>query len=256
VKTPVHGSKLSAEWKGTVTGTNCVGGAWYQDATFVSGNSYTLIAYVFPSSGSQNVSLVEGWNHASGASTGNEDGVFISPTTTRFVVWGQSASAPALTYGAWHKIQIAADGVTLSAKLMVDGHLVASVSGGARTTGFTYATVYLGHGAGSDTTTSDFFFDDVTFTSGPTIKKLTPSTAAPGATTAVTISGSNFDPGANVTISGTGVTVNSETVKTAGRIVVKLFTDTSAAPGTRDVTVTSGGASTICTACLTVTTGA
>ncbi len=251
---PVHSGTHSAEWKG-FAGPSCVGGGWYQDVSFASASSYTLAAFVDPTDGTQDISLIEGWNHGSGASSVSGDGVEIGPASTTLFAWGTSAAGPALAYNAWHSVKITVDAVKHAAKLVVDGHLVAAVTGGTAPSGSaTTATVYVGEASGSAGATSDFFFDDVSFTSGPFVSKLVPSSVAQGTTTSVAISGMNFDPGATVSISGSGVTVTSTAVKAASRIVVKLKAAAGAPVGARDITVTSGGATAICTGCLTVTT--
>jgi hypothetical protein len=116
VTSPVHGGMFSAEWKGTQTGS-CVGGGWYQDVGFTSGNSYTLVAYVHPELGTENVSLIEGWNRGCCTTTVSEDDAIISPTATTFKMWNKAVTAPPLAYNVWHKVQLVADRVKLSGAL-------------------------------------------------------------------------------------------------------------------------------------------
>jgi hypothetical protein len=165
VSSPAHSGSFSAEWKGTQTGT-CVGGGWYQDFDFASGTSYTLSAYVYPSSGSQSVAVFEGWDHMYGNVVAADE-VDISPSSTTFTMWGKAVTVPALAYGAWHKLVLVADAVKLAGTLEVDGNVAATITGGTAPTGSaTQGTVYLGHPAGADSTTSDFYFDDISFTPG------------------------------------------------------------------------------------------
>jgi hypothetical protein len=247
---PVFSGSHSAAWSGPAA-TSCAGGGWYQDVTFTAGDSYTLTAEVYPSAGSQNVSFILGWGHGTGTTLA-EDDVFVTPTATTVHVWGLSASAAPLTYGRWHKVQVRADGVQLGAKLIVDGKTVATVSKGTRTAGSSDGTVYLGHGATGDTAPSSFFYDAVSLSSAPYVLQAKPPTVTPGQTTSVIVRGGNFDPGATVSVSGSGVTVASTTVKAADSIVVGLAVSATASPGARNITVTSAGVSATCSGCLTV----
>jgi len=72
----------------------------------------------------------------------------------------------------------------------------------------------------------------------PTISSLTPSNGAQGASLAVTVTGSNFQPGATVSF-GADVTVTSTTVFSSTQVSVALSIAATAATGPRDVTVTN-----------------
>jgi hypothetical protein len=161
------GSNHYARWNG-VAGTHCVGGGWYQDVTFQSGGGYQLGAEVFPGSGSQEVAFIEGWTHGGTGTTLSADYVLFQPTGVVFKMWGKSATARAVTYDRWHKIVIFADGTHHSGQLAIDGVQVASIAGGTAPAGSaTTGTVYLGHGNGADTSTSNFAFDSAGFMAVP-----------------------------------------------------------------------------------------
>jgi hypothetical protein len=83
----------------------------------------------------------------------------------------------------------------------------------------------------------------------PTLTSIRPSSGAPGKTVHVRMSGTNLVPGSTtVQVSGTGVTVEKMNTDGAGSptsLTAKLTIDPSAAPGPRDMTVTTltGGTS-------------
>jgi subtilisin family serine protease len=78
----------------------------------------------------------------------------------------------------------------------------------------------------------------VTLPPVPTISSLTPSNGAQGASLAVTVTGTNFQPGATASF-GAGVTVTSTTVVASTQVSVALSIAAPAATGPRDVTVTN-----------------
>jgi len=95
---------------------------------------------------------------------------------------------------------------------------------------------------------------------GPTqavVTSVKPSALGQGASQAkVTIKGSKFASGATVSVSGSGVTVNSVTFVSSIQLTAKLSVSSSATPGTYNVSVTNPGASAgTCTGCLTVDLG-
>jgi peptidoglycan/xylan/chitin deacetylase (PgdA/CDA1 family) len=94
-----------------------------------------------------------------------------------------------------------------------------------------------------------------TVDAAPTVASVSPSTLRRGATSAVTITGTNFVQGAKVTLSGTGVTVVLVTWNSATSMTAVLRAATSAPTGVRSLTVTNsdGGVATLANA-LTVTT--
>jgi subtilisin family serine protease len=80
----------------------------------------------------------------------------------------------------------------------------------------------------------------------PTVGGVSPASGEQGTTVPVTVSGTNFQSGATLTL-GAGVTVSGVTVPSATQLQATLTIDSSAAEGPRDVTVTNpgGGAATL-----------
>src|SRR5262245_17843984 len=78
----------------------------------------------------------------------------------------------------------------------------------------------------------------VTLPPVPTISSLTPSNGAQGAGLAVTVTGTNFQPGATAAF-GADITVTSTTVISTTQVSVALAVAATAATGPRDVTVTN-----------------
>ncbi|HNI36616.1 MAG TPA: hypothetical protein PLV93_14535, partial [Microthrixaceae bacterium] len=75
---------------------------------------------------------------------------------------------------------------------------------------------------------------------GPTVSSLSPSTLPVGAsTTTVTITGTNFQPGATVTIGDSQVTVGASSYVSSTSITVPVSVLTTATPGPRTVTLTN-----------------
>ena len=72
----------------------------------------------------------------------------------------------------------------------------------------------------------------------PTISSVSPSSAVPGASLTVTVTGTNFQTGASASF-GPGITVTSTTVVSATQLSVPLAIGATAAMGPRDVTVTN-----------------
>ncbi len=87
-----------------------------------------------------------------------------------------------------------------------------------------------------------------------TVTSVKPAALGQGGTSAqVKIDGSNFAKGAAVSVSGSGVTVDSITSTGLSELVVRISVAPGAATGKRDVTVTNPGAAAgTCTGCLTV----
>jgi uncharacterized delta-60 repeat protein len=88
----------------------------------------------------------------------------------------------------------------------------------------------------------------------PSITAITPSSRARGTTAqTVTVTGSGFQPGALVKISGSGVTIASTTVDDSTTMTLQITVGGSAALGARDVTITNADTgTTTCTGCFTV----
>jgi subtilisin family serine protease len=74
----------------------------------------------------------------------------------------------------------------------------------------------------------------------PTISSVSPASGAPGASLTVTVTGTNFQPGASASF-GADITVISTTVVSSTQLSVALAIGPSAALGLRDVTVSTGG---------------
>jgi len=93
-----------------------------------------------------------------------------------------------------------------------------------------------------------------TVTGPPAVTSVSPNTIGEGATTAVTITGSNFVNGATVVVSGAGVTVGPVTWNSATSLTASLTATSTAAATARNVTVTNPDTRNgRCTSCLTVT---
>src|SRR5215831_9638973 len=73
----------------------------------------------------------------------------------------------------------------------------------------------------------------------PVVTTSSPSAAEQGRSLAVTITGSNFQSGATVAFSNTGVTVTSVTVNACGQLTANVTVGNSAAPGASSVDVTN-----------------
>ena len=99
-------------------------------------------------------------------------------------------------------------------------------------------SVSLSYGTASST--------GATFTvvAAPTLALLTPSSAASGTTSKVTLTGTNFGRGSTIAVDGPGVTVNTPTVVSATQMTANFVVDATAASGARNITVTSGGLTT------------
>jgi len=89
----------------------------------------------------------------------------------------------------------------------------------------------------------------------PVASSASPSGAPQGTTNKnISIIGSNFFPGATVTFSGTGITVNSTTFVDSSHLTANISIDVSAATGMRDFTVTNTDTHAgTCTGCFRVT---
>jgi hypothetical protein len=71
----------------------------------------------------------------------------------------------------------------------------------------------------------------------PALASVNPTEAERGATISLVISGNNFEPGASVVVSNSGVTVNSVTRNSCGQITASITIGGSAPFGTGDVSV-------------------
>jgi len=101
--------------------------------------------------------------------------------------------------------------------------------------GVAYNVTVVNPDAGKNTLNSAF-----TVNKKPTVSATNPSSVGQGATNVeVYVTGSDFVSGANVSFSGTGITISSTVVQDAFTIRVTLSVSESATTGARDVTVTN-----------------
>jgi Tol biopolymer transport system component len=106
----------------------------------------------------------------------------------------------------------------------------------------------------------DFIDVFVRYTRQPTVASVSPSSIAPGTTTMLTLTGTNFLPAATVHL-GEGITVNSVEVVSESEIDVAVTVDSDAAEGNRLVVVNNHGSGpgadaagvNVCATCLHVT---
>ncbi len=93
-------------------------------------------------------------------------------------------------------------------------------------------------------TTNSSYGCEVWSSLGPpgSIQSISPVKGSQGQTLDVTINGNGtrFDTGSVASFSGSGITVNSTTFKTATQVVANITIDNAAAPGKRDVNVVTG----------------
>ena len=146
-------------------------------------------------------------------------------------------------------------------------HIHASVTGGVTVNSVTFnsptqitlnlSTVGAAAGAQSVTVTNPdgqarTGTGILTVTGGPSVSSVSPNALGQGGTRTLTVNGANFQSGATASVSGTGVTVVSSTFVNGSTLTIKVRAAATAPVGKRDVTVTSGGQSATCTACLTI----
>jgi len=94
------------------------------------------------------------------------------------------------------------------------------------------------------------------FPIGPTLTAVSPSSRGQGSTTTMTLTGTGFEQGATVTLSGKGVLLSSVVVNSYTSITATVTVKASAKAGTHTITVTNpDGASIACTNCLTIDAG-
>ena len=146
-------------------------------------------------------------------------------------------------------------------------HIHASVTGGVTVNSVTFnsptqitlnlSTVGAAAGAQSVTVTNPdgqarTGTGILTVTGGPSVSSVSPNALGQGGTRTLTVNGANFQSGATASVSGTGVTVVSSTFVNSSTLTIKVRAAATAPVGKRDVTVTSGGQSATCTACLAI----
>jgi hypothetical protein len=86
---------------------------------------------------------------------------------------------------------------------------------------------------------STSYSNEVSGWSRPVVTASAPSAAEQGRSLALTITGSNFQAGATVAFSNTGVTVNSVTVNACGQLTANVTVGAAAAPGASSIDVTN-----------------
>jgi len=75
-------------------------------------------------------------------------------------------------------------------------------------------------------------------TLAPTLSSVSPNSGTQGQTVAVTLTGTNFGPGATISVSGTGITVSNVTVVSSTQITAMFAIAASAPTGPQNITVT------------------
>jgi hypothetical protein len=93
------------------------------------------------------------------------------------------------------------------------------------------------------------------FGPGPAIASVSPVGVGQGATVGAIVTGSNFQPGVAVSVSGSGVTLASTTFISATKLKAQITVAGDAAVGPRDVTVTETTGTATCSGCLVVDAG-
>jgi hypothetical protein len=83
------------------------------------------------------------------------------------------------------------------------------------------------------------YSNEISGWSRPVVSTATPSAAEQGRTLSVTITGSNFQPGATVDFSATGVTVNSVTINSCNQITASVTVGTTATVGAGNIEVSN-----------------
>ena len=83
----------------------------------------------------------------------------------------------------------------------------------------------------------DFF--TIKYLGPPIVSSVAPSSGEPGETLDITITGSNFYPGASVSFSGSGITVSSVSFRSSTELKANITVSEGATPGKRDITVTN-----------------
>src|SRR3989442_11111525 len=72
----------------------------------------------------------------------------------------------------------------------------------------------------------------------PTLSSVSPNSGTQGQTVAVTLTGTNFGPGATISVSGTGITASNVTVVSSTQITAMFAIAASAPTGPQNITVT------------------
>ncbi len=250
----------------TVSGTNFVSGA----TVTVSGSGVTVDSTTFVSATQVTANLTIASTAATGArnvtvtnpssANGTCNGCFTvnaapTVTSTSPSSRGQGATAQNVTvtgsnFVSGAVVTVSGSGVTVNSTTFVSvTQLTANLTiASTATTGARNVTVSNADG-GAGSCTGCFSVNGA-----PTVTSTSPSSRGQGATAQnVTVIGTNFVSGAVVTVSGSGVTVNSTTFVSATQLAANLTIASTATTGTRSITATNadGGAGS-CTSCFSV----
>jgi Concanavalin A-like lectin/glucanases superfamily len=163
---PVHSGQASGE----VRDPPGIGSAFfYQDlSSFDPNSTYTISAWVYPESGEQGFDLEFGWDRGSQGNTTGSSSFSISPSATGSSAWGQSVSAPPVTYNTWHHIQLVVNGTIFTSELYIDGVYEGTSSAGQPVPSGSNTTLLIGYGS-VPPSENRFFWDDLEITPGITV---------------------------------------------------------------------------------------
>ena len=141
-------------------------------------------------------------------------------------------------FPAGASVSVSGSGITVTGTTVVSAtQIIANLAVGASTAiGSRNVTVSLGSNSSQAST--------LTITAPPNFNSLSPAAGAAGTTTKITIAGTNFAPGTNVAVTGTGVTVNGVTIVTPSQMTANLVIDKAAPLGPRSISLSFGTAST------------
>ena len=147
----------------TTPSGSCGAAGAYQDLTGVTTEtSFDLDYWVRPEAGSQFAGVLFGWDHTLGAVS--QISARMSADRTVLTAYGQTATLPALTAGAWHHLVISSDAAAHVVTLRVDGAVAGRTPAGSAPPASTGAAVYLGQDSGSPAAASRFSYDDARLT--------------------------------------------------------------------------------------------
>ncbi len=248
----------------TLTGTNFIVGATTVTVggggvTVSAVDGVTISAVIVGSSTSLTANFVIAPTAAAGARTVTVTTAGGTSSGQTFTVSPPTTAAPTLTSVSPNQgMQGTTVAVTLTGTNFVVGATTVTVGGG----GVTVTSVVVGS---STSLTANFVLDAAavvgpravtvmtaggtsgaqTFTVNlpvPTLTTIAPNLGPRGTTVAVTLTGANFVVGATtVSVAGGGVTVNTVIVGSTTSLTANFVLDLTAAPGGRQVTVTTAG---------------
>jgi len=175
-----------------------------------------------------------------------------APTSVTPNAAGPGASTTVTVVGSGFvsgaKVSFSGTGVGVNSVSFTDsGHLSVAISVASSAAPGTLNVTVTNPDGGKGTCSGCFTVDPA-----PTVTSAAPASMAPGASATVTISGSNFAPGATVSISA-GVGVSNVKVVSSSSITATVTVPSGAAAGARTVTVTNPDGGRGSSACFTVT---